>query len=89
MRPFYRNCDNGQAFVRTVTSATARGRLRYDTICYFNVRSKADISQLNLPHGLLADRIKRDGRYYFHQEAVGSNVVKSTLQSSRTDQFRV
>jgi len=26
-------------------------RLRYDTRCYFNVRSKADISQLNLPHG--------------------------------------
>jgi len=25
--------------------------LRYDTRCYFNVRSKADISQLNLPHG--------------------------------------
>jgi len=24
--------------------------LRYDTRCYFNVRSKADISQLNLPH---------------------------------------
>ena len=24
---------------------------RYDTRCYFNVRSKADISQLNLPHG--------------------------------------
>jgi len=23
--------------------------LRYDTRCYFNVRSKADISQLNLP----------------------------------------
>jgi len=23
----------------------------YDTRCYFNVRSKADISQLNLPHG--------------------------------------
>ena len=23
---------------------------RYDTRCYFNVRSKADISQLNLPH---------------------------------------
>ena len=29
-----------------------RGRvIRYDTRCYFNVRSKADISQLNLPHG--------------------------------------
>ena len=25
--------------------------MRYDTRCYFNVRSKADISQLNLPHG--------------------------------------
>jgi len=25
--------------------------VRYDTKCYFNVRSKADISQLNLPHG--------------------------------------
>ena len=24
---------------------------RYDTRYYFNVRSKADISQLNLPHG--------------------------------------
>ena len=24
--------------------------IRYDTRCYFNVRSKADISQLNLPH---------------------------------------
>ena len=23
----------------------------YDTRCYFNVRSKADTSQLNLPHG--------------------------------------
>jgi len=26
----------------------------YDTRCYFNVRSKADISQLNLPHGKTA-----------------------------------
>ena len=24
--------------------------IRYDTRCYFNERSKADISQLNLPH---------------------------------------
>ena len=28
-----------------------RGTIRHDTRCYFNVRSKADISQLNLPHG--------------------------------------
>jgi len=25
--------------------------VRYDTRCYFNLRSKADMSQLNLPHG--------------------------------------
>jgi len=25
--------------------------VRYDTRCSFNVRSKADMSQLNLPHG--------------------------------------
>jgi len=30
---------------------TAATVIRYDTRCYFNVRSKADISQLNLPHG--------------------------------------
>jgi len=34
---------------------TARRRryvtIRYDTRCCFNVRSKADMSQLNLPHG--------------------------------------
>jgi len=26
-------------------------RIRYDTRCYFNVRSRADMSQFNLPHG--------------------------------------
>ena len=25
--------------------------IRYDTKCYFNVRSKADMNQLNQPHG--------------------------------------
>ena len=25
--------------------------IRYDTRCYFNVRSQADMSQLDLPHG--------------------------------------
>ena len=25
--------------------------IRHDTRCYFNVQSKADMSQLNLPHG--------------------------------------
>jgi len=34
-------------------------RIRYDTRCYFNVRSKADISQLNLPHGTETDGCER------------------------------
>jgi len=33
------------------TSAKVSSTIRYDTRCYFNVRSKADMSQLNLPHG--------------------------------------
>ena len=34
-----------------VAEAQCNDTIRYDTRCYFNVRSKADISQLNLPHG--------------------------------------
>ena len=33
---------------------------RYDTRCYFNVRSKADISQLNLPSALLRRQLSHD-----------------------------
>jgi len=38
------------AYVVFTSSSLAR-YIRYDTRCYFNVRSKADMSQLNLPHG--------------------------------------
>jgi len=38
------------ALLRSVYS-TWTELIRYDTRCHFNVRSKADISQLNLPHG--------------------------------------
>jgi len=34
-----------------IGTMSPRGTIRYDTRCYFNVRSKADMSQLNLPHG--------------------------------------
>jgi len=34
-----------------ITCYLLQENIRYDTRCYFNVRSKADISQLNLPHG--------------------------------------
>jgi len=42
------NNNNNKQFLN---SKCIKMRLRYDTRCYFNVRSKADISQLNLPHG--------------------------------------
>jgi len=34
-----------------MSNPTMYDTIRYVTRCYFNVRSKADISQLNLPHG--------------------------------------
>jgi len=33
------------------TQLTRYDTIRYDTRCYFNVRSKANMSQFNLPHG--------------------------------------
>ena len=46
--------------------------IRYDTRCYFNVRSKADISQLNLPHGkaCLSDiRVTNISKSFTHKMA--------------------
>ena len=53
---------------RSLFSASSR----YDTRCYFNVRSKADISQLNLPHG--TDNYK--------------SVETEKLKSKKTDMLR-
>jgi len=36
---------------RRVMSKSEQKVIRYDTRCYYNVRLKADMSQLNLPHG--------------------------------------
>jgi len=47
--------------------------MRCDARCYFNVRSKADISQLNLPHG--TDNWK-------------SVKTEKKLKSKKTDMFR-
>jgi len=45
IRPVLEYCERTNAISRE------RPVVRYDTRCYFSVRSKADISQLNLPHG--------------------------------------
>jgi len=44
------NCP-GQVAQLACTGYWLLACIRYDTRCYFNVRSKADMSQLNLPHG--------------------------------------
>jgi len=44
--------NTNAADLTTVTAENSTfSTTRYDTRCYFNVRSKADMSQLNLPHG--------------------------------------
>jgi len=45
---FLTPCIMGRAYTST-QNMTVHRIVRYDTRCYFNVRSKA--SQLNLPHG--------------------------------------
>ena len=51
----YSNCVKKFTGVLLSQTAVLVGRCdgvrRYDTTCYFNVRSKADLSALNLPHG--------------------------------------
>jgi len=37
---------------------SANVTIRYDVRCYFNVRSKADISQLNLSHGTKNEKVE-------------------------------
>jgi len=43
----------------TVTDISKSFTIRYDTRCYINVRSKANMSQLNLPHAVLPTRWRR------------------------------
>ena len=43
--------DLRDATTQGLSCKRVESTIRYDTRCYFNVRSKADISQLNLPHG--------------------------------------
>jgi len=48
---YYSAPDMGVQNIVMSVSVCVCDTIRYDTRCYFNVRSKADISQLNLPHG--------------------------------------
>ena len=43
---------------RDVGQTDTQTDVRFDTRCYFNVRSVADVSQLNLPHGTTSEKWK-------------------------------
>jgi len=54
---YVKTTSYGKASKSNIVTITTGKRLlrydsiRYDTRCYFNMRSKANMSQLNLPHG--------------------------------------
>ena len=56
-------------------------RVKYDTRCYFNVHSKADVSQLNLPHGNCRNKCA----FGFRRNV--SNDVADTTSSGRPFQI--
>jgi len=60
---------------------------RYDTRCYFNVRSKADISQLNLPHGSLIYRTELNLPIY--QSTMGRDMPPAHRKISPKQKFFV
>ena len=61
--------------------AISRYATRYDTICCSNVRSKADMSRLNLPHGndnCKTEKLKSKNRYVrSNSKSLGNHVVSS------------
>jgi len=72
------NATHGQLWVNQGTciarpSGATVGRMRYDTRCYFNVRSKADMSQLNLPHGTDNSTVEKEKNWKVKK----TNVLRS------------
>jgi len=49
----YDDDDDTQQLTDTKHCPSRNHAIRYNTRCYFNVRSKADTSQVNLPHAKL------------------------------------
>ena len=47
-----RGCDLNPGPTAPESSTLRYDTIRYDTRCYFNVRSKADMNRLNLLHGV-------------------------------------
>jgi len=68
---------------------TVRHDIRYDTKCYFNVRSKADMSQLNLPHVKRHFVLKlSSGNKHGHTRTHPTDCVTRPLERSPTSTLK-
>jgi len=63
-------------WVKKCMEYEVEGPRPYDTRCYFNVRSKADISQLNLPYRRPRGRPKRTWREVVREDCQARKLNK-------------
>jgi len=61
------------------TATSSYDTIRYDTRCCFNARSKADINQLNLPHG--TEKLKSEEKRKQNQK-VQTDMLRSIGKKS-------
>jgi len=61
---------------------TVMPQVRYDKRCYFNVSSKADMSQLNLPHGSLT--YHTSAAHWSSDNKKGIQILHTSYKNPRT-----
>ena len=59
--------------------------IRYDTRCYFNVRSKANMSQLNLPHGNRQLKSVKTEKKLNVEKQICSEIAVNSLGNPRSE----
>jgi len=82
---------------RQMWSADPRGKMdmiRYDTRCYFNVRSNADMNRLNLPHGwkIKSEKVQKGAVFFvyviFWEQSGVENGAMPTTEPIYSDIFQ-
>ena len=62
--------------------------IRYDTRCYFNVRSIADMSQLNLPYGTDNYKSVKTGKNWKVKRRICSEVTVNSLENPCSESWK-